>query len=141
MTERAKTIFVVEDDERQRTIVAAFLEARGYRVRPDPSAEAALQRIGLELPDLVLMDVRMPGMNGIEALAEMRTREPALPVILITAYADVRDAVEAMRRGAIDYLEKAVAAGFFQKEWIINDGDLDPLREHPRYKALIEGMG
>jgi tetratricopeptide (TPR) repeat protein len=42
---------------------------------------------------------------------------------------------------AIDYLEKAVAAGFFQKEWIVNDGDLDPLREHPRYKALIEGMG
>ncbi len=42
---------------------------------------------------------------------------------------------------AIDYLEKAVAAGFFQKEWIVNDGDLDPLREHPRYRALIEGMG
>jgi TolB-like protein/Flp pilus assembly protein TadD len=42
---------------------------------------------------------------------------------------------------ALDYLEKAVAAGFFQKEWILNDGDLDPLRDHPRYKALIEGMG
>ena len=42
---------------------------------------------------------------------------------------------------ALDYLEKAIAAGFFQKEWIVNDGDLDSLREHPRYKALIEGMG
>jgi adenylate cyclase len=42
---------------------------------------------------------------------------------------------------AIDYLEKAVAAGFHQREWIVNDGDLDPLREHPRYKTLIEGMG
>jgi hypothetical protein len=42
---------------------------------------------------------------------------------------------------AIDYLEKAIAAGFNQKEWIVNDGDLDPLREHPRYEALIEGMG
>ncbi len=108
MSEKAKTILVVEDDQRQRAIATSFLEGRGYRVHAAPTAEAAIQVLDEETPDLVLMDVRMPGMGGIEGLARMRDRIPTLSVILITAYAEVRDAVEAMRRGAVDYLEKPI---------------------------------
>jgi len=108
MKENRKTILVVDDDERLRDILAGFLEARGYQCRQTPDAESALESLGEETPDLVLMDVRMPGMGGIEGLARMREQRSALPVILLTAYADVRDAVKVMRRGAVDYLEKPV---------------------------------
>ncbi|HNR98341.1 MAG TPA: sigma-54 dependent transcriptional regulator [Planctomycetota bacterium] len=101
-------IFVVEDDARQREIIAKFLEGRGLRVRAAGDAEGALALLEEEAPDLVLMDVRMPGMGGLEGLARMRARLPALPVILLTAYAEVRDAVEAIKKGAADYLEKPV---------------------------------
>ncbi|HAK97402.1 MAG TPA: sigma-54-dependent Fis family transcriptional regulator [Planctomycetes bacterium] len=102
------TIFVVDDDARQREIIVEFLKGRGFRVRGAGDAERALALLDEETPALVLMDVRMPGMGGIEGLVRMRARVPALPVILLTAYAEVRDAVDAMRKGAADYLEKPV---------------------------------
>jgi len=108
MTVETKSILVVEDDEGQRKVLAGFLEARGFRVRVAPDAETALRLLDAETADLVLMDVRMPGMGGLEGFARMRARSPAPAVILLTAYSQVRDAVEAMRNGALDYLEKPV---------------------------------
>jgi DNA-binding NtrC family response regulator len=108
MTGNRKTVIVVEDDERQRGILESFLTGRGYRVRPCPDAEAALEVLEEASADLVLMDVRLPGLGGMEGLTRMRDLRPTLPVVLVTAYADVRDAVEAMRRGAVDYLEKPI---------------------------------
>ncbi len=103
-----KTIFVVDDDIRQREILSGFLTKQGYRIRVAPDAETALQHLSEEIPDLVLMDVRMPGMGGIEGLSQMLERFPTLSVILLTAYSDVRDAVDVIRQGAVDYLEKPV---------------------------------
>lgn len=107
MTE-PRSILVVDDDPGQRRILEEFLAAKGYSVRTAPDAESAIALIDERVPDLVLMDVRMPGMGGIRGLEEARRRSPVPAVILLTAYAEVRDAVEAMRLGAVDYLEKPV---------------------------------
>jgi DNA-binding NtrC family response regulator len=107
MTE-PRRILVVDDDSGQRRILEEFLAARGYRVRSAPDAESAIALMDEVVPDLVLMDVRMPGMGGLRGLEEARRRSPVPAVILLTAYADLRDAVEAMRLGAVDYLEKPV---------------------------------
>ncbi|MBN1420768.1 MAG: sigma-54-dependent Fis family transcriptional regulator [Planctomycetes bacterium] len=108
MADERRKILVVDDETGQREVLAAFLERRGYAVRAAPDAETAVAMLRDEAPDIVLMDVRMPGMGGIEGLARIAESNPSLPVILLTAYAEVRDAVEAMRRGATDYLEKPV---------------------------------
>jgi DNA-binding NtrC family response regulator len=101
-------VFVVDDDARQREIIAGFLESRGFPVKTAPDAESALALLEKEAPALVVMDVRMPGMGGILGMVRMRERVATLPVILLTAYAEVRDAVDAIRKGAADYLEKPV---------------------------------
>jgi DNA-binding NtrC family response regulator len=108
MNNAGKRILVVDDDPKQREVLAGFLAGRGYRVSQAPDAETTLDRLDHEIADLVLMDVRMPGMGGLEGLARIRERTPAVSVILLTAFADVRDAVEAMRHGAADYLEKPI---------------------------------
>ena len=108
MSDVRKSVLVVDDEEKQRNVMASFLEAAGYRVRTAQDAETALERIEKENYDLVLMDVRMPGMGGMRGLVEMREIRPTLPVILLTAYAGVRDAVSAIREGAADYLEKPI---------------------------------
>lgn len=106
MTEQRHRIAIVDDDPGQRQLLANALERAGY----DPvRCEDGPQ--GLEAaPDvsLMLLDVRMPGMSGLEVLETVKRDRPQLPVILLTAYIDVRDAVKAMKQGALDYLEKPV---------------------------------
>ena len=99
-------IAVVDDDAAQRQLLANALERAGYAVRLCPNGEEAL----LAAPDcaLMLLDVRMPGMSGLEVLERVKRQLPALPVILLTAFIDVRDAVAAIKTGALDYLEKPV---------------------------------
>jgi len=99
---------VVDDDDGQRTLLADFLSRQGFRIRAAESGERALEMLADETPDLMISDVRMPGITGLETLRQTRTTHPALPVLLVTGYADVRDAVEAMRDGALDYIEKPV---------------------------------
>ncbi len=103
-----KSVLIVDDDSRQRDVLAEFLDHRGYRVRTAADGESALELLESALADLVLMDVRMPGMGGLRALECFRDRHPTVTVILLTAYAGVQDAVRAMRAGAADYLEKPI---------------------------------
>jgi DNA-binding NtrC family response regulator len=103
-----RTILVVDDEAEQRRLLGGFIESIGLRAQEASSAEEALAMIRRALPDMVLLDVRLPGMNGIEALAEIRRMADKLPVLLITAYADLRQAVAAMKSGADDYLAKPV---------------------------------
>ena len=106
MDDHPRTILVVDDEAAQRRLLGGFLESRGFR-----AAGGGLRRGGAgdrprNPPDMVLLDVRLPGMSGIEALAEIRKLAERLPVLLITAYADLRQAVSAMKSGADDYLTK-----------------------------------
>jgi DNA-binding NtrC family response regulator len=108
MAEATRTILVVDDEADHRCLLGGFVESLGYRTQEAASAEEALSLIRDSVPDMVLLDVRLPGMNGIEALAEIRKLVDRLPALLITAYADLRQAVTAMKGGADDYLTKPV---------------------------------
>jgi DNA-binding NtrC family response regulator len=108
MAEAKRTILVVDDEAAQRELLCGFIASLGFNAREAASAEQALDSIRRDPPDMVLLDVRLPGMSGIEALAEVRKLDGDLPVLLITAYADLRQAVAAMKSGADDYLAKPV---------------------------------
>ena len=108
MAEDKRSILVVDDEASQRELLDGFLRSLGYDVQQADSGEQALEAIQRCLPDMVLLDVRLPGINGIETLAAIRRFAPDLPVSLITAFADLRQAVEAMKGGADDYLSKPV---------------------------------
>jgi DNA-binding NtrC family response regulator len=108
MSEPRGRILVVDDEASQRELLGGFAARLGYRVCEAASGEEALPAIGAESPDLVLLDVRLPGISGIETLNRIRESSPDLPVLLITAFADLRQAVAAMKGGAVDYLAKPV---------------------------------
>jgi len=105
----AATIFLVDDDDGSRDAMKRTLERVGYTLRAFPSAEEALERLREGEPaDAIVSDVRMPGMDGYEFLREVRADYPTLPFLLVTAYAEVEDAVSALQEGADDYLTKPV---------------------------------
>jgi len=102
-------IFLVDDDEGSREAMRRALARMGYDVKPFEKAAEALERIEAgDSVDVVISDVRMPGMDGYELLRRVRAARPALPFLLVTAYADVDDAVSALQEGADDYLTKPV---------------------------------
>lgn len=101
----AYTLFVVDDEESIREAVTFGLK-RLYTVHPFASAEEALAAAGKTPPDLILLDIGLPGMSGIEALAEIKRIHPAVLVIMITAVEDIETVVAAMRAGAHDYVVK-----------------------------------
>ena len=99
-------VLVVEDDPRLLDILTRHLDRMGYAVRGAPGAAAALQLLEESPADVVLSDVRMPGMDGRTLLQVVRERWPAVRVVLMTAFGSVDDAVEAMRAGAYTYVVK-----------------------------------
>jgi len=99
-------IAIVDDDPGQRQLLDNALERAGFNTVLCADGQAGLD--AASRCDLMLLDVRMPGMSGLEVLAKMKAVRPDLPVILLTAYIDVRDAVAAIKQGALDYLEKPV---------------------------------
>ena len=102
-------IFLVDDDDGSRDAMTRTLERVGYSLRSFDSAEAALEELGKgEQVDAIVSDVRMPGMDGYEFLRAVRAEHPTLPFLLVTAYAEVEDAVSALQEGADDYLTKPV---------------------------------
>jgi two-component system response regulator FixJ len=100
------TVFIVDDDPAVRTGLGALIESSGYAVETFGSAEDFLARPEPRSPGCVLVDVRMPGMGGLELQRELKRRGIALPVIIITAHGDVPMAVAALKAGAVDFLEK-----------------------------------
>lgn len=99
-------ILLVEDDRALREALADTLELGGYSYRAVDSGEAALLALAEQSFRLVVSDVNMPGIDGHQLLASIRLRDPALPVLLMTAFGSIERAVEAMRGGAADYLVK-----------------------------------
>lgn len=101
-------ILIVDDDHGQRSLLETFLQAQGYQTQQAASGEAALQLLSEDSFDLMISDVRMPGMSGLETLRRVREKRLGLPVLLVTAFADIRSAVTAMRDGAVNYFTKPI---------------------------------
>ena len=108
MAEPRKVILVVDDDPGQRSLLESFLSGQGFGIVTATSGEEALALLRSNKVDMMISDVRMPGMTGLEMLRRARDNRSALPVLLVTAYADIRDAVVAMRDGAVNYLAKPI---------------------------------
>jgi two-component system NtrC family response regulator len=99
-------ILIVEDEDLMRELLTKILAGENYRIYQAPSAEEALKLMQDQAYDLVLTDLRLKGMNGLQLLTEVRVLDPDIVVIVMTAYASVETAVEAMRKGAYDYITK-----------------------------------
>ena len=98
-------ILVVDDEEPVRDVLCEYFESQGFGVEGAPDGEAALAALGRLRPDLVLLDVRMPGIDGVEVLRRIRRADPAVPV-MVTANEDVALAKEMLKLGAFDYVAK-----------------------------------
>ena len=99
-------VHVVDDDEALRDSLAWMLEANGYTVAAHASADSFLVGLTDGMTGCVLLDVRMPGMSGLELFEELQRRRCGLPVVFITGHGDVPMAVSALKQGAVDFIEK-----------------------------------
>ena len=106
MEKQEAKILVVDDEEHFRTILSSIMEEEGFKVLEAQDGEAALRMLRVNSPDIMLTDVKMPGMDGWELLKKAKDLDPDLPVVMITAFADIPGAVGAVKGGAHDYLPK-----------------------------------
>jgi len=101
-----ETILVVDDEKEICIILSDNLSQEGYRVLTAHNGKMALQLVRKEKPDLILLDIKMPGMDGIEALSRVKKMNKEIAVIMLTAYGTLETARKAMKLGAYDYITK-----------------------------------
>ena len=132
------SLLVVDDDVFFRTFCADILRQEGFEVQTAASGREALEWLGRRAFDLVLADIYMPGMTGLELLQAVKARSPALDVIIMTGYASIDTAVRALKHGAADYLRKPFAAQELVAvvEAVLAQQRL--CREHQRLKRQLE---
>lgn len=106
MTEPRQWVYVVDDDEPMRDSLVWLLESQGFAVQSFPSAERFLEAYREDMCGCLVLDVRMPGMSGLELYERLSARRSALPVIFVTGHGDVPMAVSALKKGAVDFIEK-----------------------------------
>ena len=106
MKERPPTVYIVDDDDGVRSSLRILLKSVGLAATPLPSALEFLAQYNVSQPGCLLLDIRMPGMSGLELQTELNRRGAMIPVIFITGHGDVPMAVEAMQHGAFDFLQK-----------------------------------
>ncbi len=100
------TVLIIDDDDQLRTSFLKLLDEEGYTARGAASGEAGLEMVRESPPDLVVLDLRLPGMNGLETFQAVHEVEPRLPVIIMTAFGTTEIAIEAIKMGAFDYILK-----------------------------------
>ncbi|NMC50184.1 MAG: sigma-54-dependent Fis family transcriptional regulator, partial [Desulfovibrio sp.] len=132
------SILVVDDDPGHLSMLTTVLSGWGYRVEGASGGAAALQALRERPRDLVITDVRMAGMDGIEVLRAVKDYNPAVPVLIMTAYSSVETAVEALKAGAYDYLIKPLDLDVLR---LAMDRALDHLRLQTENRALKERLG
>jgi len=101
-----KTILIVDDDLNVLEVLEARLFSNGFRVFKAANAHEAISILNSNKIDLMITDMKMPGMGGMDLFQEVRSSFPDLPVIFLTAYGTIQDAVSAMKAGAVDYISK-----------------------------------
>ncbi|MDQ7830419.1 MAG: sigma-54 dependent transcriptional regulator [Desulfovibrionaceae bacterium] len=131
------SILVVDDDPGHLSMLTTVLSGWGYRVEGASSGQKALAAIREKPRDLVLTDVRMAGMDGIEVLRAVKEYNPAMPVLIMTAYSSVETAVDALKNGAYDYLIKPLDLDVLR---LTMDRALDHLRLRTENRALRERL-
>jgi len=140
------TILIIDDDDQLRKSFDKLLKEEGYHSECAASGEAGLKIIEKEIPDLVILDMRLPGMNGFETFQVIHEIEPKLPVIIMTAYSTTETAIKATKMGAFDYILKpfdipdmltvikqALEAGRFMRSPV----DMDPVPDESFRDAII----
>jgi len=139
-------ILIIDDDDQLRKSFNKLLTDEGYRPKCAASGEAGLKIVQQEVPDLVILDMRLPGMNGFETFQAIHEMEPKLPVIIMTAFGTTETAIEATKMGAFDYvlkpfdipemlvvIEQALEASRFMRSPV----DVDPIPEKSLRDAII----
>jgi len=106
--EQAGLVLVVEDERTSSTLLQRWLQGEGYMVEAFETAEACIAALGRTLPDVVCLDLELPGMNGLDALRAIRGRHLRIPIVILTADRNVETVVTAMQSGAYDYLPKPI---------------------------------
>lgn len=106
MTSKDFRIYVVEDDSSVRRSLCALISAHGYNPYPFASAEDFLEGYDPDIPACMLLDIKMPGMSGLQLQGLLNDQGVAIPIVVLTGHGDVPAAVLAMKNGAIDFLEK-----------------------------------
>jgi two-component system, NtrC family, response regulator AtoC len=132
------TVFVADDEPAIRSAIVKRLSRKQHRVVGYESGDALLAAMGQEIPDLILLDLKMPGLNGLETLKKLQVAAPQVPVILLTAYGTVQDAVDAMKLGAHDFLIKTVELDGMEP---VVDRALDLLSLRRRLEMEKEHLG
>ena len=135
MNDAAKLVHVVDDDSAVRESLRWLFEGEGLTVRTYASAEEFLAKFTNERPGCAVVDLRMPGMSGLELQETLARRHLALPLVFVTAHGDVSLAVMAMRRGAVDFVEKP-----FADEHLV-DAVRRALGTHERHAGAAEEPG
>ncbi|MDZ4139446.1 MAG: response regulator transcription factor [Erythrobacter sp.] len=152
---KSRTIYLVDDDEAIRKSAGFMLRTSGFTVHAYGSGSEFLKTASTLETGCVLLDVRMPGLDGLQVQAALRARGIAMPVVVLTGHGDVAIAVQAMKAGAIDFIEKpfekavlldAITRGF----WRINDADSKAVEEAnaqvrlalltPREREILDGL-
>ncbi len=135
-----KRILVVDDDSYVRGATEEILIRKGYDVDTASDARSALERLEKVEYDLLLSDIKMPGMGGLELLEQVKSRWPDMHVILMTAYGTVEDAVEAMRKGAYDYIEKGSESTTSETEIVVERAlrFQETVRENRRLRSELQ---
>jgi two-component system nitrogen regulation response regulator GlnG len=141
------TILIVDDDPVLRESFKRLLGGEGHEVMTSATGEAALEIVASRRTDLVIMDVRLPGVSGLEAFLEMKKIDPKIPVIVMTAFGTTETAIEATKMGAFDYvlkpfdipemlslIDKALESGRFMREKVEVDPSCSPW---PSTEALV----
>ena len=100
------TILIIDDDDQLRASFEKLLKEEGYKVEAAASGETGLKRVEATPPDLVILDMRLPGINGLETFKRINALDPKLPVIIMTAFGTTETAIEATKMGAFDYILK-----------------------------------
>jgi len=131
----AEHILIVDDERAIQTSLRGVLEDEGYRVTAVGSAEEALARLADDTPDLVFLDIWMPGMDGLEALAEIKQRRPETAVVMISGHGTIETAVKATKLGAYDFVEKPLS---LEKTLLVVERTLEHARLEQQHRQLRE---
>jgi len=141
----AGKILVIDDEEAVRKVLKTHLEKEGYYVETSPGGENILETLRQSRAEILISDIKMPGINGLDILDYVRLHMKTIPVIMLTGLTDVSVAIDAMKRGAFDYIMKPitkeallniVCKAFTQRELLLENRRLE--RQNRRYQILLE---